>query len=214
MTGPGWVPDSGPGDPSPLHQATLGGTGPTRHWTMRRPGSLQTAGVRRILELLITTEGLSGVAARCVVRAVTNSRGRDVLLWLASVHAPTGETNRVSIATAQDEMCAAARREQSARRRARLTALIQHVDLWLDQLEERNLASRKRVPSGWQSRLDELAALLPFALDPGWLRPPSNIQAIEVLFEIQDRLMRLRSGPLPPDLIESDAALDMSTPVG
>ncbi len=181
---------------------------------MRRLGSLQSAGVRRILGLVIASEGLSGVAARCVVRAVTNSRGRDVLLWLASAHAQAGETHRVSIAAAQDEMCAAARREQSARRRARLTALIRHVDLLLDELEERNLASRKRLPSGWQRRLDELAALLPFALDPGWLKPPSNIQAIEVLFEIQDRLMRLRSGPLPPDLIESDAALDMNTPIG
>jgi len=114
----------------------------------------------------------------------------------------------VSIAAAQGDMCTAARRELIARRRVRVSALIRHVDLLLEELERLNLASRKRAPANWQSRLAELERVLPFALEPTWLRPRRNVDAIEVLFEIQNRLMRLRSGPLPPDLIESDAALE------
>ena len=117
----------------------------------------------------------------------------------------------MSIAAAQGEMCSAARKELIARRRVRVTALIRHVDLLLEELERQNLASRKRAPANWQSRLAELEPLLPFAIDPTWLRPRRNVDAIDILFEIQNRLMRLRSGPLPPDLIESDAALETET---
>ncbi len=118
----------------------------------------------------------------------------------------------MSIGAAQGEMFTAVRQKEIARRRGRVAALIRHVDLLLEELERLNLASRKRAPANWQSRLAELEPLLPFPLDPAWLRPRRNVDAIEVLFEIQTRLMRLRSGPLPPDLIESDAALEADTP--
>ena len=117
----------------------------------------------------------------------------------------------MSIAAAQGEMCSAARQELIARRRVRVTALIRHVDFLLEELERLNLASRKRAPANWPSRLAELEPLLPFAIDPTWLRPRRNVDAIDILFEIQNRLMRLRSGPLPADVSESDAALETET---
>lgn len=126
--------------------------------------------------------------------------------------APMGRTeiHRTGIAAAHGEMCMAALQDRKrAMRRARISALIQHVDLLLEELERLNLASRKSVPASWRKRLAELAPLLPFSLDPRWLRPRSTVKAIDVLFEIQLRLMRLRSGPLEPDLIDSDAALEL-----
>lgn len=126
--------------------------------------------------------------------------------------APMGrmEMHRTGIAAAQDEMCIAALQDRKkAMRRARISALIQHVDLLLEELERLNLASRKSVPANWRKRLADLAPLLPFTLDPRWLRPRSTVKAIDVLFEIQLRLMRLRSGPLEPDVIDCDAALEL-----
>ena len=117
----------------------------------------------------------------------------------------------MSIAAANGEMCTATRQARSRMRRLRVTALIRHLDLLLEELERLNLTARKRAPANWQQRLAELEPLLPFALDPGWLQPRSNVRAIDVLFEIQNRLMRLRSGPLSPDLLESDAALDVDS---
>ena len=114
----------------------------------------------------------------------------------------------MSIAAAHDEICTAALQGRSAMRRLRVSALIQHLDLLLDEVERLNLVSRKSVPATWRKRIAEMAPLLPFDLEPGWLRPRTTLQAIDVLFEIQSRLMRMRSGPLAPDLIESDAALE------
>lgn len=114
----------------------------------------------------------------------------------------------MSIAAAHDEICTAALQARNAMWRLRVSALIQHLDLLLDEVERLNLASRKSVPATWRKRIAEMAPLLPFDLEPGWLRPRSTLQAIDVLFEIQSRLMRLRSGPLAPDLVESDAALE------
>jgi len=114
----------------------------------------------------------------------------------------------MSIAAAHDQMCSAALQDRRrAMRRIRVSALIQHIDLLLEEVERLNLASRKSVPPSWRKRLAELAPVLPFAMDPVWLRPRSTVEAIDVLFEIQHQLMRLRSGPLAPDVIEGDAAL-------
>src|SRR5262245_35129743 len=120
------------------------------------------------------------------------------------------EMHRTGIAAAHGEICIATlQHRKKAMRRARISALIQHVDLLLEELESLNLASRKSVPANWRKRLAELAPLLPFALDPRWLRPRSTVKAIDVLFEIQSRLMRLRSGPLERDVIDSDAAIEL-----
>src|SRR5262245_66586230 len=107
----------------------------------------------------------------------------------------------MSIAAAHDEICTAALQGRNAMRRLRISALIQHLDLLLDEVERLNLASRKSVPATWRKRLAEMGPLLPFDLEPGWLRPRSTLQAIDVLFEIQSRLVRLSSGPLETGVI-------------
>lgn len=98
-------------------------------------------------------------------------------------------------------------RERAARRR-HVDALVRCVDHLIEEVEELNLRRRKSVPRTWSGRIRELAPMLPFPIDPRWLGARSTTEALDMLFEIQSGLLRLRSGPLAPDLLEVDAQIE------
>lgn len=103
------------------------------------------------------------------------------------------------------------RSRERAARRLRVDALVHGVDLLIAEVEEVNLRRHKSVSQSWPRHLLDLVPLLPFAADPGWFRARTTTEALDVLFEIQGRLMRLRSGPLAPDLMAVDEQIEATT---
>jgi hypothetical protein len=78
--------------------------------------------------------------------------------------------------------------------RRRVLALLKRTDHMLESLETLNLLEVKNVPESWQSQLAVLLADLPFDYDPQIESRPSPTAAIDVLFDIQEGLLRSKSG--------------------
>jgi hypothetical protein len=83
--------------------------------------------------------------------------------------------------------------------RRRVLALLERTDRMLDSLETLNLLEVKNVPDSWQSQLAVLLADLPFAYDPQVESRPSPTAAIDVMFDIQEGLLRSKSGRVTVD---------------
>jgi hypothetical protein len=100
----------------------------------------------------------------------------------------------------------AARRRHAAKRwrRWRLSSPIQLIDSLLEEVEQMNLRSARRVPIAWDPRLATLLASLPAGIhvDPAELRTgisPSRL--LEALFGLQDQLLDLKIGPRRRELL-------------
>lgn len=95
------------------------------------------------------------------------------------------------------------------RSQARVALPLRLADDLLVDLEELNLGGRRRVPVGWEPRLARLVAALPAEVsDLPELR--TNILAtrlMDSLFELEDRLLDLKVGPLRAELHALDREL-------
>jgi hypothetical protein len=76
----------------------------------------------------------------------------------------------------------------------RLASLLMRTDQMLTELEVLNLQDVERAPESWLWQLAELVADLPFEYQPPIGREPSPTAAIEVVFEIQQGLLRSITG--------------------
>jgi hypothetical protein len=84
--------------------------------------------------------------------------------------------------------------------RDRVERLIRLTDGMMDELEQLNLDGVERVQAEWRTRLTFLFSGLPFEYVP-WLRAyPSPTEVLDVLFDLQGRLLdqkRLHAPPRP-----------------
>ncbi len=104
-----------------------------------------------------------------------------------------------TIDEASREIC---RRIVGARRRELPLARIQHLlrltDAIIGELERLNLEQVERVGAEWRERLTLLFAELPFPYTP-WLRAhPSPTEVLDVLFDIQGRVLELKRAQVRP----------------
>ena len=117
----------------------------------------------------------------------------------------TSAMSRASSAMTRDVVEALARRQQEHR----LAIPMRLTDRLLEDLEQLNLAGRRRVPIEWEPRLARLAASI-----PGEVRDLPDLRTrvlptrlMDSLFELQDRLLDLKVGPVRPLLQALDAEL-------
>jgi hypothetical protein len=76
--------------------------------------------------------------------------------------------------------------------RARIQHLLTLTDATVDELERLNLNEVERLSGEWRERLALLFAELPFPYIP-WVRAhPSPTEVLDVLFDIQGRLLDLK----------------------
>jgi len=74
----------------------------------------------------------------------------------------------------------------------RIESLVRLTDAFVDELERLNLDDVQRVNGDWRRRLANLFSLLPFPYSP-WLRAhPSPTEVLDVMFDVQGRLLVLR----------------------
>jgi hypothetical protein len=71
---------------------------------------------------------------------------------------------------------------------------LMRTDQMLTALEELNMLDLERVPESWLWQLGELVADLPFECDPRVGQQPSPTAAIDLVFDIQERLLELITG--------------------
>jgi hypothetical protein len=82
--------------------------------------------------------------------------------------------------------------------RDRVERLIRLTDAMMDELEQLNLEGVERVHGEWRTRLTFLFSGLPFQYVP-WLRAyPSPTEVLDVLFDLQGRLLDLKRQHAPP----------------
>jgi len=82
--------------------------------------------------------------------------------------------------------------------RDRVERLIRLTDAMMNELEQLNLDEVTRVRGEWRTRLAFLFSGLPFPYEP-WLRAyPSPTEVLDVLFDLQGRLLELKRQQLPP----------------
>lgn len=109
------------------------------------------------------------------------------------------------IARAIEDMSIAARNARLRKlRRTRLRAAMLTIDQLLEELEHLNLEGRSRPLSAWQHSLFSLRRLDPKAasLELPSEMPPERL--MDVLFELQGRLMRDLAGPNWDSLIADE----------
>ena len=101
------------------------------------------------------------------------------------------------------------RRDQRRRRhaRARIDAPIRLLDEMLEELEQMNLAGAKRVPLAFESRIERLVNVLPreVAEMPPMRTNISPVKLMDMVFELQDRLLEVRAGHAR-SVLDSDVA--------
>jgi hypothetical protein len=84
------------------------------------------------------------------------------------------------------------RAERRELEQQRVQQLMRATDAIVDELERLNLQHVERVDAEWKRRLTLLFAELPFSYTP-WLRAyPSPTEVLDVLFEVQQRLLDLK----------------------
>ena len=83
---------------------------------------------------------------------------------------------------------------QRRREREQVDRLVRLTDAIVDELERLNLDEVRRVNGAWRGRLARLFSALPFPYTP-WLRAhPSPTEVLDVLFDIQARLLDMKRG--------------------
>lgn len=76
--------------------------------------------------------------------------------------------------------------------RERVVKLVRLTDAMMNELEQLNLDGVERVRGEWRTRLAFLFSGLPFPYEP-WLRAyPSPTEVLDVLFDLQGRLLELK----------------------
>ena len=90
--------------------------------------------------------------------------------------------------------------------RLRVVGPITAIDAMLTDLEEMNVAGRRRVPKAWSARLARLVAFLPAEIGqvPDLRSNISPSRLMDGLFELQDALLDLKVGPLRHSLLVSE----------
>ena len=86
----------------------------------------------------------------------------------------------------------------------RIDAPIVEIDRMLDELETMNLSGRRRVPLGWEPRLQRFLASIPAGCRQELRGNISPNRLMDSLYEIQDRLLDLKIGPLRHALLSTD----------
>jgi hypothetical protein len=89
-------------------------------------------------------------------------------------------------------------------RRSYLVYLLNRTDRMLDGLEQLNLLDMEDCPDIWRSHLAALAADLPFDYRPVLSANLAPTGAIDIVFDIQERLLAWMTGRAP----ESDELLE------
>jgi Ohr subfamily peroxiredoxin len=106
------------------------------------------------------------------------------------------KNRRGPLESANREIRAAIDRLAAEHRAAsRLHALLERTDAMLAELETLNLMEVWRIPEALRSDLMALIANLPFEFPPSMRPNPSPTAAIDMLFDIQERLFRTMGGP-------------------
>jgi hypothetical protein len=80
-----------------------------------------------------------------------------------------------------------------------LPSLVDRTDAMLTELETFNLSNVRRTPASWRSELASLVADLPFGYERRLGAHASPTAAIDVVFEIQERLFRSLTSTEPKD---------------
>jgi hypothetical protein len=84
-------------------------------------------------------------------------------------------------------------------RSRRLASLLMRTDQMLTELEVMNLQDVERAPESWLWQLADLVADLPFEYQPPIRDVLSPTAAIDVMFEIQQGLLRSITGRVADD---------------
>jgi len=90
--------------------------------------------------------------------------------------------------------------------RARVALPIRLIDNLVGELEEMNLADRRRVPRAWDHKMARLVAMLPGEVRevPDLRGNISPTRLMDMLFAVQDSLLDLKVGPGRHDLPASE----------
>lgn len=100
------------------------------------------------------------------------------------------------LATASQSFFSARRADRRRRRdRARIDIPMRVLDQMLEELEQMNLQGTKRVPTGFESRIEQLAEVLPVEM-PRMRSNVAPVTLMDMVFEVQDRLLDERAGGL------------------
>lgn len=84
------------------------------------------------------------------------------------------------------------RAERRELEQQRVQQLVHATDVIVEELERLNLDHVERVDADWKRRLTMLFAELPFPYTP-WLRAhPSPTEVLDVVFDLQGRLLDLK----------------------
>lgn len=86
------------------------------------------------------------------------------------------------------------RQRQQLAQRARQVRPIRVIDAIIADLEELNLAGRKRVPDGFDERLDALRAVCPEAAGRELRSRITIVHLMDQLYEIQELLLGVKAG--------------------
>lgn len=86
------------------------------------------------------------------------------------------------------------RSETERLRRRYLSSLLQRTDRILDSLEELNLLDVPRVPEAWALHIATVVADLPFDYSLPVTERPTPTEAIELVFDVQQALLRWMTG--------------------
>ena len=91
--------------------------------------------------------------------------------------------------------------------RLRLRELLGLTDHMVEELERLNLRDVPCVGAEWRSRLALLFGRLPFAYQPHLRTAPSPSEVLDLLFDVQGRLLAIKNSPIDPWLRSVDAEL-------
>lgn len=138
------------------------------------------------------------LAAEAVVRF--RASGPDAVQLPHAVHGP------LSVAS-EEIRIARSRVDTELLRRTYLAYLLNRTDRLLDGLEQLNLDDMEYCPEIWRSHLAALIAELPFDYQPVSGSRLSPTAAIDIVFEIQGRLLAWITGrpPEPDELLAAGA---------
>jgi hypothetical protein len=103
----------------------------------------------------------------------------------------------MGLRTAADEHASAAQRQRLCQlERERIPRLMRWTDAMIEELEQLNLRGIRHVMAAWRPRLSLLFAALPFEYEPTIRAYPAPSELLDVMFEIQDRLLGIKNGDL------------------
>jgi hypothetical protein len=105
-----------------------------------------------------------------------------------------------------EELVSATRRQRLHQlERERIRRLMRWTDAMIDELEQLNLRGTRHVMAAWKPRLSLLFAALPFEYEPNIRAYPAPSELLDVMFEIQDRLLGIKNGDLGRRLRDSES---------